>query len=610
MTYEYALVHLTFTIPLAGVLTVILKPLLTRLDLYKTFLLVVIAFCATLPWDAYLIRQGIWTYPPDAIAGLRLLGVPAEELFFFVIQTYTTALLYILLNKPVLHAQFLAGRRDAEPGARRAKAAGQGFLAACIAAGIALVHRGSAGTYLGLILVWACPFALLTWMLSGHALVTLPPLCVAVPIGVPTAYLWVVDELALRRGTWAIAPGTKLGWCVWGRLEVEEAVFFLATNALVVFGLVAFDRAVAVLDTFPELFSPPGRTWTQAQMPSPALLVRAVLADPDKFDMARVRGLREAVGTLRQKSRSFYLASAVVPGRLRIDLVFLYYFCRVADDLVDESRNEAEARDWINKLTGYLDLVYAPRILSSPPSGGTDIVTYYIERNFPTKRSALALLPTRLLPREPLYELLEGFRTDLAFAASSSVGSDVCYPITNQADLEMYAERVAGTVGELFLWLVFHHYRHHWSTAGVQSNLVLAARTMGRALQYVNIARDIEADAAMGRVYIPTTWLAEEDLAPRDIAVVCASPSRRIERLRQRMLDLAFREYACARPAMDSLPPRVRAPLVVAVESYMDIGRVLRETGSSGYEGQVTVSALAPGLRRLWVAWWCLWSQG
>ncbi|KAI1632563.1 hypothetical protein F4809DRAFT_656188 [Biscogniauxia mediterranea] len=609
MTYEYARIHLTFTIPLAGVLTVILRPLLTRLDLYKTLALIVIAFCATLPWDAYLIHRGIWTYPPAAIAGPRLLGVPAEELFFFVIQTYITALLYVLLNKPVPHAQFLAGRRDVSPGARRAKAAGQGFLAACVAAGIALVRRGDEGTYLGLILVWACPFALLTWTLSGYALVTLPPSCVAVPICAPTAYLWVVDELALRRGTWAIAPGTKLGWRVWGSLELEEAVFFLATNALVVFGLVAFDSGVAVLDTFPELFFVPGAPRTQ--MPSPTLLVRAVLIDPDKYDMARVRGLREAVDTLRRKSRSFYLASAVFSGRLRIDLVFLYHLCRVADDLVDESHNEAEARDWINKLTAYLDLAYASPGLSSP-SG--DDVADYVKRNFPAaKRSAFELLPTRLLPRQPLYELLEGFRTDLAFAAAMLNGLDVCYPIKTLEDLEMYAQRVAGTVGELCLCLVFHHYRHRWSTAAMQSDLVLAARTTGRALQYVNMARDIEADAAMGRVYIPMIWLAEEGLAPRDVAVVCANPSRRIERLRQRMLDLAFREYARARPAMDNLPPRVRAPLVVAVESYMEIGRVLRETGGSGYKGQgqrVTVSALAPGLRRLWVAWWCLWSQG
>lgn len=279
--------------------------------------LILIAFFATLPWDSYLIRHGVWTYPPDAVAGPRLFGVPAEELFFFVIQTYITSVLYILLNKPVLHAQFITNRDDSSPTSRRIRALGQVFLVGCIAVGASLVKKGGEGTYLGLILVWACPFALLTWSLSGYFLIKLPLVCVATPIIAPTVYLWIVDELALGRGTWAIESGTKLGWRVWGNLEVEEAIFFFATNTLIVFGLVAFDRGLAVLYTFPEQFPHAPLT------PSPSLLIKVLLTDPAKYDMARVNGIRESVETLRRKSRSFYLASSVFPGRLRIDLVLL-----------------------------------------------------------------------------------------------------------------------------------------------------------------------------------------------------------------------------------------------------------------------------------------------
>lgn len=302
---------------MAGLLTFILKPLLTKLDLYKTLTLILIAFFATLPWDSYLIRHGVWTYPPDAIAGPRLFGVPAEELFFFVVQTYITSMIYILLNKPVLHAQFLTNKHDSSSRSRSIRTVGQIFLVGCIAAGASLVRKGGQGTYLGLILVWACPFALLTWTFSGYFLIKPPLLCVATPIILPTVYLWVVDELALGRGTWAIESGTKLGWRLWGSLELEEAIFFLATNTLIVFGLVAFDRALAVLYTFAELFS------DVPQSPSLNLLVKAALTDPAKYDMTRVNGIREAVETLRRKSRSFYLASSVFPGRLRIDLILL-----------------------------------------------------------------------------------------------------------------------------------------------------------------------------------------------------------------------------------------------------------------------------------------------
>lgn len=75
---------------------------------------------------------------------------------------------------------------------------------------------------------------------------------------------------------------------------------------------------MAVLDTLAE---------TQAGVPkrtSPSLLLKAALTDPVNYDMRRIRGIREAVSTLRKKSRSFYLASAVFPGHLRIDLVLLW----------------------------------------------------------------------------------------------------------------------------------------------------------------------------------------------------------------------------------------------------------------------------------------------
>ena len=48
------------------------------------------------------------------------------------------------------------------------------------------------------------------------------------PIFLPTLYLWSVDTLALKRGTWVIESGTKLGWHLWDGLEIEyEALFDL-----------------------------------------------------------------------------------------------------------------------------------------------------------------------------------------------------------------------------------------------------------------------------------------------------------------------------------------------------------------------------------------------
>lgn len=97
----------------------------------------------------------------------------------------------------------------------------------------------------------------------------------------------------------------------------REAVFFLVTNILIVFGLIAFDNALAILQAFPKLFP------TVPALPSPVLLVKALLTPTSSYDDNRVEGLSQALARLKQKSRSFYLASGVFQGRLRIDLILL-----------------------------------------------------------------------------------------------------------------------------------------------------------------------------------------------------------------------------------------------------------------------------------------------
>lgn len=316
--------HLKYTIPPAIGLTLVYWPLFTRLDLFKILFLLVVSLVATIPWDSYLIRSRIWTYPPNAVIGPTLFSIPAEEVFFFIIQTYNTSLLYLLLNKPTFKPSYLVGTKARDTSGRHVltklrtgRFLGQLLLAITIFTGISLIRQGQEGTYMGLILAWAGPFALFLWSLAYQFLLQLPDINTTVPIVVPTIYLWIVDTKALKRGTWVIEPGTKLGFQIWDGLEIEEAMFFLVTNLLIVFGLVAFDNSQAVLETFPELF-PKLPSW-----PSPVLQMRGLLTNPTAFDDDRISGIKEAVFRLQKKSRSFYLASSVFSGRLQIDLILL-----------------------------------------------------------------------------------------------------------------------------------------------------------------------------------------------------------------------------------------------------------------------------------------------
>ena len=60
-----------------------------------------------------------------------------------------------------------------------------------------------------------------TRSLAYQFIIGLPLTNTLIPIVLPTVYLWIVDTLALKRGTWVIESGTKLGWHLWDGLEVE-----------------------------------------------------------------------------------------------------------------------------------------------------------------------------------------------------------------------------------------------------------------------------------------------------------------------------------------------------------------------------------------------------
>ncbi len=307
---------------MALILTVIYRPLFTRIDAYKIVFLTFIAINATVPWDSYLIRKKIWTYPEHVIVGPTFFGIPFEEVFFFVIQTYNTSLLYLLLSKPIFGPAYLVTpTKEAEKkkwlSVGQICTIGQHTLAFCIYGGSFMLWRGGTTTYLGLILVWAGPFAIFLWTLAHRFLIRLPLTATVLPIVLSTLYLWIVDTLALQRGTWSITPGTKLGIHLWPNLEIEEAVFFLATNVMIVFGQVAFDNSLAILQAFPILFP------DVPAVPSAFLLTRALVTNPSHYLGERILAIQEADLRLKSKSRSFSLASSLFQGRLRIDLVLL-----------------------------------------------------------------------------------------------------------------------------------------------------------------------------------------------------------------------------------------------------------------------------------------------
>ena len=262
----------------------------------------------------------------------------------------------------------------------------------------------------------------------------------------------------------------------------------------------------------------------------------------------------------------------------------------MADDLVDNADSVSEAKHWIKQMNRYLDYAYI-----KDKKRDSHSMEEFIRSTFPPPaQAALILLPTSYLSSQPLYDLLNGFEMDLDF-----LSGEHSFPIVDETALQIYASRVAGTVAEACIELVYHHTNAP-ATEAQRQNIVHAGGQMGIALQYVNIARDITVDARITRVYLPTTWLKERNLVPNDVVEAPDTPHTEV--LRQKLLDQAMEIYFQARSAIELLPLEARGPMRVAVESYIEIGRILRKPGYRVKAGRATV----PKLRRLKVAWTAL----
>ena len=122
------------------------KKLLTKANKTERLPIALMAFVAlvyTTPWDNYLIMRGIWTYPTGGVVGV--LGyVPIEEYFFMVLQA---TLAGVLWSSWVPRSQYTK-LRFSYTGLLMALLVG-------LVGALSLMH--TAGTYIGLILVWACP---------------------------------------------------------------------------------------------------------------------------------------------------------------------------------------------------------------------------------------------------------------------------------------------------------------------------------------------------------------------------------------------------------------------------------------------------------------------
>jgi phytoene synthase len=258
-----------------------------------------------------------------------------------------------------------------------------------------------------------------------------------------------------------------------------------------------------------------------------------------------------AEAVLALHSKSFALATRLLPKACRGDVAVLYAYCRRADDEVDDAP-EPERPARVAALFAELDAIYAGRPQPLPLLAEFQrvVVRYRIPETYPR-------------------ELLEGMRSDLGPVR-----------IASERELLLYAHRVAGVVG-LMLCHVF----------GLQDRRALVnADHLGIAMQLTNICRDVVEDFRRNRVYLPVDLLRScgatalappgGDLAPSRSALAAAVIQ---------LLALAERYYASGDAGLASLSFRVAIAVRAARLVYAEIGAVLKRRGGDALRGRAAV---------------------
>jgi squalene synthase HpnD len=243
----------------------------------------------------------------------------------------------------------------------------------------------------------------------------------------------------------------------------------------------------------------------------------------------------------KARSSSFYIAMRLMPAEQRDAMFAIYAFCRKVDDIADDGMGtRAERHQKLEQWRADLRGLYAGTI---PP-------------HMRFLAPAIAQYGLRL---EDFLAVLDGMDMDVA--------EDIVAP--DLATLDLYCDRVASAVGRLSI-----------KVFGMEEGPGFElAHHLGRALQLTNILRDVDEDAAIGRLYLPREYLVAMDCCRSlDPAAIIAKPE--IDAVCRQVAKLAHHHYDEAQRILSAKPKgRIKTPrLMGAVYS-----EILRASEAQGF---------------------------
>jgi squalene synthase HpnD len=221
---------------------------------------------------------------------------------------------------------------------------------------------------------------------------------------------------------------------------------------------------------------------------------------------------------------SFYAAMRILPRAQREAMFQIYSFCRQVDDIADSDGPREERLAALQQWRNDIDALYR----GDPP---------------PRLKDYVSSVKTFGLKREDFIAIIDGMEMD--------VPQDIRAP--DMATLDLYCDRVASAVGRLSV-RVF----------GLpEDDGISLAHHLGRALQLTNILRDIDEDAALGRLYLPREGLLLAGITTDDPQRVIAE--RALPKVGMPLAERARKHFEQADEIMRrNSRRRVRAPRIMS----------------------------------------------
>ena len=220
---------------------------------------------------------------------------------------------------------------------------------------------------------------------------------------------------------------------------------------------------------------------------------------------------------LEGTSRSFYLTLKNLPSGLRSQVGLLYLLARTSDTIADSERGFPAQR--LQALERYNEYVQGNSSTLPDLSELAQLQRIASERKLLERVGDTVACVGRFSDQDQqhirhcLNIIVGGQSLDLKRLANA--GEEQIVALADDVELDDYAYRVAGSVGEFWTRMTLNHLFE----TDEETELAMFEKGVrfGKALQLINILRDIPADLRMGRCYIPSKSLSDIGMEPMDL---------------------------------------------------------------------------------------------